>query len=393
MVAVQLNRARREADELRSRVDTRNMLLSGGREAVKTMWQTANIIRKEGFGAAVRSSIEDLADWAEVERPDLARLAPDGNVAILFSDIEESTALNERIGDRAWVRLIGRHDKLVRRYVQSHRGHVVKSQGDGFMVAFAEPEQAVRCSVDLQRALRKRPNGIRVRIGIHTGKSVRRGDDLFGRNVAMAARVAAEADGGQTLVSEPVRDAVAGDDIAFDDGRDVELKGFAARTGCTRSTSPSLRRRCATVRRRSIRPPIVCPPPAAWRHHSESRFTIPLALELSENYGSVWASIARASSCPFLVNSSMQYHSHALASSYSSTYTERIRLSVASSEPPQGTNPKDSLPNAPTSARPPRTRSAISSSVRRCNTAAGSPGLTSLTRQWICASSIQSMVP
>ena len=227
VLGVQLNRARREADELRSRVDTRNVLLSGGREAVKTMWQTANIIRKEGFGAAVASSIEDLADWAEVERPDLARLAPDGNVAILFSDIEESTALNERIGDRAWVRLIGRHDKMIRRYVKSHQGHVVKSQGDGFMIAFAEPEQAVRCSVDVQRALRRRPNGIRVRIGIHTGKSVRRGDDLFGRNVALAARVAAHADGGQTLVSEPVRDAIAGKDISFDDGNDVELKGFA----------------------------------------------------------------------------------------------------------------------------------------------------------------------
>jgi class 3 adenylate cyclase len=229
VLGVQLNRARREADELRSRVDARNALLSGGREAVKTVWQTANIIRKEGFGAAVASSIEDLADWAEVERPDLARLAPDGKVAILFSDIEESTALNERIGDRAWVRLIGRHDKMIRRYVKNHHGHVVKSQGDGFMIAFAEPEQAVRCSVDVQRALRRRPNGIKVRIGIHVGKSVRRGDDLFGRNVAMAARVAAYADGGQTLVSEPVREAIAGDDISFDDGNEVELKGFSGR--------------------------------------------------------------------------------------------------------------------------------------------------------------------
>jgi adenylate cyclase len=227
---VLFSRVRHEAKVLHSRVDTRNMLLSGGREAVKTVWQTANIIRKEGFGAAVRSSIEDLADWAEVERPDLARLAHDGNLAILFSDIEDSTALNERIGDRAWVRLIGRHDKMIRRHVQSHRGHVVKSQGDGFMVAFAEPEQAVRCSIDVQRVLRKRSNGIRVRIGIHAGKSVRRGDDLFGRNVAMAARVAAEADGGQTLVSEPVRDSVGGQDgIAFDDGREVELKGFSGK--------------------------------------------------------------------------------------------------------------------------------------------------------------------
>ena len=230
VVAVQLNRVRREADELRSRVDARNALLSGGREAVKQVWQTANIIRKEGFGAAVRTSIEDLADWAEVERPDLARLAPDGNVTIMFSDIEESTALNERIGDRAWARLIGSHDKMVRRHVQSHHGHVVKSQGDGFMVAFADPDQAVRCGLDLQRALRKRPNGIRVRIGIHTGTSVRRGDDLFGRNVAMAARVAAEADGGQILVSEAVRDAVGGiDGFNFDDGRDAELKGLTGK--------------------------------------------------------------------------------------------------------------------------------------------------------------------
>jgi adenylate cyclase len=216
-----------ELEQLRHRLDARNTLLSGGREAVKQVWQTANILRKDGFGAAVRSSIEDLADWAEVERPDLARLAPNGKVAIVFSDIEESTALNERIGDRAWVRLIGSHDKLVRKHVKRHSGHVVKSQGDGFMLAFAQPEQAVRCSIDLQRSLRLRPNGIRVRMGIHMGKSVRRGDDLFGRNVAMAARVAAQADGGEILVSEVVHDAVSEDGIEFDDGRDVALKGFS----------------------------------------------------------------------------------------------------------------------------------------------------------------------
>lgn len=228
-----LVRSREEAEELRQRADTRNWLISGGRGALKTAWNTANVMRKEGFGAAVRSSIEDLADWAEVERPDLARVTPDGRVVILFSDIEESTALNERIGDRAWVRLISSHDKLVGSLVQRHSGHVVKSQGDGFMIAFARAEQAVRCAIDLQYALhrdakRKRHEEIRVRIGIHMGRSVRRGDDLFGRNVAMAARVAAEAVGGQVLVSEPVRDALRDcADIDFDDGRDVELKGFS----------------------------------------------------------------------------------------------------------------------------------------------------------------------
>ena len=230
---VLVTRTRREADALRRHADNRSWLLSSGREAVKTVWQTANLVRKEGFGAAVRSSIEDLADWAEVERPDLARVTPDGKVAILFSDIEESTALNERVGDRAWVKLIGEHDKLVRTLVKQRSGHVVKSQGDGFMIAFARAEQAVRCGIDIQDALqkdaqRKRHNGFRVRIGIHMGRSVRRGDDLFGRNVAMAARVAAQAGGGEILVSDTVRDALSDcEDIAFDDGRDAELKGFA----------------------------------------------------------------------------------------------------------------------------------------------------------------------
>jgi len=208
-------------------------LLSFGSKAVKTVWQTANLVRKEGFGAAVRSSIEDLADWAEVERPDLARVTPDGKVAILFSDIEESTALNERVGDRAWVRLIGEHDKQVRKLVKAHSGHVVKSQGDGFMIAFAQAEDAVRCGIDMQDALhrdaqRKRRNGIRVRIGIHAGRSVRRGDDLFGRNVAMAARVAAEDCGGEVLVCETVRKSLSDcADLEFDGGREAELKGFA----------------------------------------------------------------------------------------------------------------------------------------------------------------------
>ncbi len=228
-----LTRSRQEAEDLQQRLDARNQLLSGGREAVKRVWNTANLMRKEGFGAAVRSSIEDLADWAEVERPDLAKVTPDGRVVILFSDIEESTALNERIGDRAWVKLIGAHDKLVSDLVQRRSGHVVKSQGDGFMIAFARAEQAVRCGIDLQHALhkdakRKRHEEIRVRIGVHMGRSVRRGDDLFGRNVAMAARVAAQAVGGQILVSQPVRDALSDcDDIRFDEGHDVELKGFS----------------------------------------------------------------------------------------------------------------------------------------------------------------------
>ena len=228
-----LVRSRQEAEELRHRADTRNWLISGGREAVKTVWNTASVMRKEGFGAAMRSSIEDLADWAEVERPDLARVTPDGRVVILFSDIEESTALNERIGDRAWVKLISSHDKLVSGLVKRRAGHVVKSQGDGFMIAFARAEQAVRCGIDLQHALyedakRKRHEEIRVRIGVHMGSpcaaAMTCSDATSPWRRGSRRRPSVERSWSANRCETPLSDC---DDIGFDEGRDVELKGFS----------------------------------------------------------------------------------------------------------------------------------------------------------------------
>lgn len=198
--------------------------------AIRTVWQTADSLINKGVGATVRNSVEDLAGWARVERPDLARLTADGQVVIVFSDIEGSTELNDALGDREWVKLLEQHNKLFFKHVDEHGGHVVKTQGDGFMIAFVDAEQAVLCSVGVQQALHDDPqrwDEIRVRMGMHMGTSVRRGDDLFGRNVAMAARVAGLAGGGEILVSEPVRDVVDGlAGIAFGPPREVELKGF-----------------------------------------------------------------------------------------------------------------------------------------------------------------------
>jgi adenylate cyclase len=113
--------------------------------------------------------------WAQVERPDLARLAADGHVVIVFSDIEGSTEQNQALGDRGWVKVLERHDKLIYKLVDDYGGHVVKSQGDGFMIAFGHPAQAVLCSIEVQRALHgsaDRWGAIRVRFGIHMGTSV-----------------------------------------------------------------------------------------------------------------------------------------------------------------------------------------------------------------------------
>lgn len=224
-----LRDTRSELENLRELQGRRRRRLGVAPLAVRTVWHTADSLLNKGFGATVRNSIEDLAGWARVERPDLARLTADGDVVIVFSDIEGSTRLNEELGDRDWVRVLERHTKLVDKLVTAHGGHVVKNQGDGFMIAFADAGQAVLCCIGIQQGLdggNGRRTPIRVRIGVHLGSSVRRGDDLFGHNVAIAARVADQAAGGEILITEPVRRAV-GDVPGIELGgrRAVDLKG------------------------------------------------------------------------------------------------------------------------------------------------------------------------
>lgn len=233
VTVIRLRRARRQIARLREGQGRRSRprLVPTPTEAVRTVVGTALKVRDHGLGGVLRSSIDDLAQWADVERPDLARLASsDGTVTILFSDIQGSTALNHSLGDRDWVRLLSRHDRLVQRAVDAHDGHVVKTQGDGFMVAFAEASEAVAAACDVQQALaRVRPRsqlyGVKVRIGAHRGSAVRRDNDLFGRNVAIAARVASEADGGEVLVSEAVVEALADEGPAVLETREAELRG------------------------------------------------------------------------------------------------------------------------------------------------------------------------
>ncbi len=138
-------------------------------------------------------------------------------MTIFFSDIENSTALNSELGDEEWVKLLAAHDRLLHTYVEKHRGMIVKSQGDGYMVVFSTPELALGASLDIQRALsakrqrsrRLRRTPIRVRIGLHTGTAIEKEGDYFGRNVAMAARVASMADGGEILVSTDIAERLA----------------------------------------------------------------------------------------------------------------------------------------------------------------------------------------
>lgn len=222
-----LARARRRIRWLEDASSRPRLTVPTPSEAVRSVVGTAIKMRDHGVKGVIRSSIDDLAFWADVERPDLARIAAeDGSVTIMFSDIEGSTDLNHRLGDRGWVQLLAKHDRILTKAIDAHAGHVVKTQGDGFMVAFAEAPQAVAAAFDIERALARissgRLAGVRVRIGAHRGSAVHRDGDLFGRNVALAARIAAQAEGGEVLVSDAVLEMV---EAAVLETREVALKG------------------------------------------------------------------------------------------------------------------------------------------------------------------------
>jgi class 3 adenylate cyclase len=159
--------------------------------------------------------------------------APDGTVTILFSDIEGSTALNERLGDMRWLELLQAHHLVVRDQVKTYGGFEVKSQGDGFMIAFPSARRAIECARAIQKAIGRdlgdHPDGpIRVRIGLHTGEAIREESDFYGKNVVVAARIADEARGGEILASSVVKQLTeSAGDIGFNEGREVELAGLS----------------------------------------------------------------------------------------------------------------------------------------------------------------------
>lgn len=142
---------------------------------------------------------------------------------IVFTDIVDSTRLATEMGDAAWRDMIAAHNQAIRRELLVHRGTEVKTTGDGFLATFDGPARAIRCAQAARAALTQL--GLEIRVGIHTGECVRRNDDVEGLAVHIAARIAALAGGGEVLVSQTVKDLVAGSGIDFEARGARELKG------------------------------------------------------------------------------------------------------------------------------------------------------------------------
>ncbi len=239
-----LDQANAELTELREAlvveepdIKVPSALVAAGRvvgAVMGTAQHTAQRLRDEGMGGMLLGSLEELSRWALDQRSEIVRIADeDGTVTVFFSDIEGSTRLNSTLGDERWVKVLAAHDELVETYVEKYRGLIVKTQGDGHMVVFSTPQLAVAAALDINRALSAnwnrsrhlRRTPIRVRIGLHKGTAIERDGDYFGQNVALAARIAARAQGGEILVSEEVAQVL---DAEYDllPAESVELKGF-----------------------------------------------------------------------------------------------------------------------------------------------------------------------
>jgi len=194
---------------------------------------------------------EFLGEGEQAAAPLAAALGAAGAFrTVLFMDIEGSTALTQRLGDAKARELLREHERIVREALAAHGGSEVKTMGDGFMASFASATKALECAVAIQRAFAERnadvgaalapPEGaassapteeIRVRIGLNAGEPIAEDDpdgrgDLFGTAVNLAARIAARAEGGEILVSDVVRQLVAGKGFLFAERGDTVLRGF-----------------------------------------------------------------------------------------------------------------------------------------------------------------------
>jgi len=150
---------------------------------------------------------------------------------ILFTDIEGSTAMTQRMGDEAAHRLVQEHNVIVRNTLRQHRGNEVKTIGDAFMISFVSPRHAVECAIAIQRGLdefgRQEPgHAVRVRAGLSAGEPVEEKQDFFGAAVQLASRACAHAQPGQILASSVIRDLCIGKMFDFSDAGAVPLKGF-----------------------------------------------------------------------------------------------------------------------------------------------------------------------
>jgi class 3 adenylate cyclase len=177
-------------------------------------------------------TVEEMPAWAEEVQSFVGVERPHPNFetvlsTVLFTDIVGSTERQAAVGDRAWRDLVQRHHAIVREALKRWRGVEIDTAGDGFYATFDGPARAVRCALDIAQSVRELD--VEIRAGVHTGECELVDGKPTGLSVSIGARVAAEGGPSEILVSQTVRDLVAGSGLVFEDAGDRELKGVPGR--------------------------------------------------------------------------------------------------------------------------------------------------------------------
>jgi class 3 adenylate cyclase len=194
----------------------------------------ASLVTVAAGGSKPTAALSAIRDFLLEDEPPEADVPPaPGLQTILFTDLEASTQLTQRLGDEQAQQLLRGHDATVRAALEAHAGREVKHTGDGIMAAFSSAVAAVAAALQIQRELAGAE--LRVRIGLNAGEPIAtpraaspgaQHDDLFGLAVIKASRIADRADPGQVLASDVVRQLCEGKRLAFTPLGDVLLKGF-----------------------------------------------------------------------------------------------------------------------------------------------------------------------
>jgi class 3 adenylate cyclase len=155
------------------------------------------------------TSIDVIASALEPVMPAVGRMSsPDGAVTLMLGDIADARAAAEQLGTERWERLLGDHHLLVERLVTHHDGQVVKFEADGFIASFNSAHGGLHAAVELQRTFEGTGGDgdtLAMRLGMHSGFVMANPDQLLGRNVVLAARIAAAAKAGEILVSSMLK--------------------------------------------------------------------------------------------------------------------------------------------------------------------------------------------
>ncbi len=177
------------------------------------------------------TSIDVIASALEPVTPALSRMSsPDGAVTLMLSDIAEAGAAAEELGAERWEQVVSDHHLLVDRLVAGHDGQVVKFQDDGFLASFNSAHAGLHAAVELQRTFAAGPadqRSLAIRIGLHSGFVMGDPEQMMGRNVVLASRIAAQAKGGEILVSSTARDYTQTDSsFSFEEHGEYHFKGL-----------------------------------------------------------------------------------------------------------------------------------------------------------------------